>query len=66
MKILFKNEIDFKDHTESIKANRDYDRRYVDVYPESYPCVVCYNSDSNYFGEHIIEAVDIIYPADFT
>jgi hypothetical protein len=65
MKTRFNNEAEFTEYTNGIKNDNSYDRHYVDLVPESYPCIICYESDSDYHGDRFIIAVDIIYPEDF-
>lgn len=65
MKILFQNESEFTERIKEFNENKMYDRRHLDIKPESYPCIGVFNSDTNYFGDHIIETIDFIYPSDF-
>jgi len=65
MKTLFKNESEFTDRIKELNADKMYDRHCLDAKPESYPCICVINTDTNYFGDHIIEIIDFIYPSDF-
>jgi hypothetical protein len=62
----YNSEAEFNAQTEIIKNDKQYDRCYVDERPTSYPCIVCYNSESDYYGDRLITTIDIIYPEDFS
>lgn len=69
MHLLFKNEPDFKHHIASVKARqgigKDYDRVYEYSEPESYPCMMIYDVNRDYFGERSWCLLEFIYPSDF-
>ena len=65
MKSLIKNETEFTEYIEGFKSDKMYGRHCLDAKPESYPCICVINTDTNYFGDHIIEIIDFIYPSDF-
>jgi hypothetical protein len=65
MKILFKNESEFKERIAEFNADKHYDRHYLSMTPESYPCIGVFNSDTSYLGDFTIETIEFIYPSDF-